>query len=133
MENDPLAKFISNDINAANRKKLADFLTIFLGKIDPNTGEFEFLPAFYSLAGNIEKIEISLVAAKARALITKNPDGMLPSELIALDIMPVGSTKTAIRTLCEDKKIKKESGGRYIIPNYRIDDLISTYNEKNTK
>ena len=128
-DNDPLSKFTANDVKATDRQKLADFLTPFLEKIDPATGEVSFLSAFHELTSNGSKVQIVLVAAKARSLLSNVPDGMTPKELIALEVIPEGSVKTALKTLLASKQIKQDGEGRYYIPNYRISDLVSKLNK----
>jgi len=119
---DPLAVLISGDAKAVDRKQLADLLKPFI-QIDLNSKEFSFLPAFARLESNDEKIEILLAATKARALYFDVADGLLPKEIIDLAIMPVGSTKSSLKRLFDDHKIKKDKEGRYVIPTYRVSEL----------
>ena len=82
-----------------------------------------FLSAFNSL-DNRKKIEIVLAAAKARSLLLNQKDGMRPADIIALDIMPLGSVKSGLKGLFDSRQIKKD-GERYVLPGYRINELAA--------
>lgn len=118
---DPLRELLVGDVKSMDREKLAHFLNEKV-VLDSAEGVMHFLPAFDAMDNN-RKIEVILAASKARSLLFEKPDGMLPKEIIALDVMPTGSVKTSLKTLSKDRKIKKDSGGRYFLPGYRIGDL----------
>lgn len=123
---DPLAELISSDAKATDRKKLAQLLKSLVA-IDGVSKELSFLPAFDTLGSNDEKIEILLAASKARALYFESEDGLLPKEIIDLGIMPEGSVKTSLRKLYGSHKVKKNNAGRYVLPPYRIPELIKEF------
>lgn len=125
---DPLKILISNDALAINRKQVADFLHSYTS-IDGISKQLIFLPNFMDLS-NINKIEIILLASKARALVFELADGMTPGEIIALDVMPVGSAKSSVKNLFDSKRIKKDKVGRYFLPGYRINELIAKFSNK---
>ena|SRR5713226_5303840 len=108
-KDDPLAALISSDAKATDRKKLAELLAPYM-VIDQDSKEFGFHPQFHDITGNDRKIEIVLAGAKARSLYFKLPDGLLPGEVIAAGLMPVGSVKTSLKRLFDNHKIKKDKG-----------------------
>ncbi len=124
---DPLADLISSDSKAADRKKLAELLKPFV-VIDGESHELSFLPAFDDIEDNNRKIELILAAAKARALYFETEDGLLPKEIIDLGTMPAGSVKTCLRKLSGSYKIKKDKAGRYVLPPYRVPELLKQAN-----
>lgn len=125
-KNDPLASLFTNDAKAVDRQQLAALVAPYIS-IDKESKEFGFLPAFSELAGNIPKVEILLAAAKARALYLNQPDGLSPGEIIASEIMAVGSAKSSIKKLADSHKIKKDKQGRYFLPPYRIQELVKQF------
>jgi hypothetical protein len=122
LEDDPLAVLVSSDAKATDRKKLAELLSPYL-VIDQDSKEFSFHPQFDDIASNDEKIEILLAGAKARSLYFNLPDGLLPAQVIAAGLMPVGSVKTSLKRLFDSHKIKKDKDGRYFLPPHRINEL----------
>lgn len=122
-QDDPLSELVTSDSKATDRRKLADLLKPFV-EIDGTTKEFSFLAQFDELENNDEKIELVLAAAKARALIFNAEDGMLPKEIIELGVMPAGSVKTSIRRLQGEHKIKKNKSERYVLPPYRVPEML---------
>lgn len=127
--NDPLSALITEDVKAADRKKLAELLKPFI-QIDGASQEFSFLPVFSRLESNEDKLEIVLAAAKARALLFNSVDGLLPKEAIDLGVMPPGSTKTAIKRLYDTHRIRKDKGGRYFLPNHRALEIAERFGNK---
>lgn len=125
---DPLASLFINNARAVDRQQLKALVTPFLS-IDQNSREFATLPAFWKIDGNTAKIEIMLAAAKARALYLNEPEGLLPGEIIATEIMAVGSVKSSIKKLFDEHKIKQDKEGRYFIPSYRIPELIKQFSK----
>lgn len=120
---DPLRDLLVGDVKSMDREKLAHFLKDKV-VLDSVEGVMHFLPAFDGM-DNSQKVEVILAASKARSLLFEKPDGMLPKEIIALDVMPTGSVKTSLKTLSKDRKIKQDSEGRYFLPGYRIGDLTA--------
>lgn len=123
---DPLRSLVSGDTKAIDRQALANLLAPYV-RIDQTTMGFGFLPAFAKLSSNDEKVEIILTAAKARALIFDSQDGMGPKEVAALEIMPLGSVKSALKHLYDTHKIQKDNDSRYSMPTYRIYELTDKY------
>lgn len=127
--NDPLQTLVSDDAQAIDRKKMAEVLRSFV-LIDRASKQIVLLPDFKKVGLNTEKIEIILLASKARSLIFKTKDGLTPSEIIALGAMPEGSVKATIKMLFDSKKIEKDGEKRYFLPGYRRNELINQYNKK---
>jgi len=126
---DPLKSLFTSDTEATKRYQLASLVRSFLS-IDQNSREFNFLPAFSEIDGNMAKIEILLAGAKARSLHFKEPDGLLPGDIIAIGVMAEGSVKSSLKKLFDNHKIKKDEEGRYFIPTYRIPELIKQFNKQ---
>jgi len=127
-EDDPLAVLISSDAKATDRKKLAELLEPYM-VIDQDSKEFSFHPQFHDITGNDRKMEILLAGAKARSLYFQLPDGLLPGEVIAAGLMPVGSVKSSLKRLFDNHKIKKDKEGRYFLPPHRINELAKNVSE----
>ncbi len=128
-QNDPLSALLSNETKTIDRGQLVALLEPFLS-IDQESKEFNFRSAFFEINGNSRKIEILLAGAKARALLFDEPDGLLPGEIIALEIMPTGSVKSSLKGLfSKEKRIKQDKEGRYFIPAYRISILVKEFND----
>src|SRR5262245_60836597 len=119
---DPLLALVSNDAKSTDREKLADLLMSYL-VIDQDSKVFGFTAAFDNVDGNETKLELLLAGAKARALLFDVADGLLPKEIIATGIMAEGSVKSGLKGLFDDRKVKKDKDGRYILPGHRIADL----------
>ncbi len=126
-QKDPLASLFTSDAKAIDRQKLAELLEPFV-IIDEGSKEFSFHDTFNSLKTNMQKIEIILSAAKARALFFNEVDGLSPGDIITLGVMPEGSVKTSLKKLFDRHKIKKDKDGRYFIPSYRISELVKQFN-----
>jgi len=124
---DPLSLLIADDAAAVDKQQLADLLKPFV-VIDRNSKEFSFRGPFTEISGNTGKLEIILSAAKARSLFFREPDGLSPSDIIALAVMPEGSVKTSLKRLNDTHKIKKSKDGRYFLPAYRIAELVKQFN-----
>lgn len=125
----PLDSLLTNDA-ATNRGQLAALVGPFI-KIVRVSKEFEFLPAFLKL-DNASKVEIMLAASKARALLFDEADGLAPSEVIATQVMTEGSTKSAIKSLFDGRKIKKDKEDKkYVLPPYRIAELVEKFIKTN--
>ena len=121
---DPLQQLLGEDVQSIDRNRLAGFLAPYV-RFEKLTKDMHFLAEFESIITNDAKIEVILIAAKAKSLLFDEPDGMLPSQIISLDVMPVGSAKTSLKRLVDTRKIKKDNQGRYLIPNYGITDAMS--------
>lgn len=126
-ENDPLKSLLVGDIKNIDRQRLANLVGPFVA-IDQNTRELGFHEKFQELSKNSSKVEIILSAAKARALLFDQPDGMTQKEIVDLGVIPEGSAKSTIFRLVRSYKIKKDSEDRYFIPNHRISSLMEEYN-----
>jgi hypothetical protein len=126
---DPLQKLIADDAGLVDREKVANFLMPFV-LIDAGTKQLSFLPEFTKVRSNADKIEIILLACKARALFFKTLDGLTQGEIISLDTMPEGSAKTAIKNLFDTKKIKKDKARHYFLPGYRVEELVNKQTNK---
>lgn len=121
----PLDSLLIDDA-ATDLEQLAALVGPFI-RIVKDSKEFEFLPAFSKLDNN-PKVEILLAASKARALLFDDVDGLTPSEMITAQVMTEGSTKSAIKTLFDGRKIKKGKGGKkYVLPPYRIHELLEKF------
>jgi len=126
---DPLADLFSDDIKAIDRGTVAAALKPYI-ILDRTTNAIAVLPAFEKVGGNIEKIEIILMASKALSLLIDGQrDGMSQSDITTMDIMPEGSVKGTLKKLFDSKKIKKNADSSYYVPNYRINEIV----EKITK
>ena len=115
--NDPLRELIADDMVEVDRVKLTKILKSYI-VFDANSAlntleKFDKLP-------NQEKILILLVASKAKSLLSDVEEGMTPSEIIELDVMPVGSVKSSLKKLLEVNKDIKKKDSKYYLPNYRL-------------
>lgn len=125
----PLDVLLTDDAST-NLEQLATLVKPFI-KIVRDSKEFEFLTAFSKLDNN-SKIEILLAASKARALLFDEAEGLAPSEVIAMQVMTEGSTKSAIKSLFDSRKIKKDKEDKkYVLPPYRIPELVEKINKTN--
>jgi len=125
---DPLASLIGSG-KENERQKLAELLAPFV-IIDQDSKEFYFKDAFTELDNNAIKIELLLAAARARALYFNEPDGLTAQEIIILSIMPEGSVKTTLRKLFSIEHRIKQNGKRYLLPSYRIPEIIKSLIKK---
>ncbi len=128
--NNPLQILVSDDAQVTDHKKVADFLR-HLVLINNASKQLSFLSDFNKVGSNSDKIEIILLACKARSLLFKMPDGLTQGEIIVLDTMPEGSVKSALKRLFDSKKVKKDKEGRYFLPGYRVSELVDKHNNKN--
>jgi hypothetical protein len=126
--NDPLAALISKDAKDIDRQKLAELLQPFV-IIDEGSHEFGFHDAF-SAKENVEKIEIILAAVKARSLYFEEQDGLFPSDIINLGVIPKGSVKSTLKKLYDKKKILQDKDGHYFLPTYRVLELAKKLSTK---
>jgi|GEM_PF-4588915 len=120
---DSLRELIDDEAASINRDRLLTLLKPYVRF--NSSGSLNFLPQFGKLDGRA-KVQIILAASKARSLLMpdKYPDGLIPKEILDLETMPVGTGKSAIKDLSDTHKIRKdETSGRYIIPNFLIDEL----------
>ena len=128
---DPLQKLFVSESQAVNRQELADLLLPYLS-IHKETHSFDFSSKFRDLQ-NAEKILIILSAAKVRSLVLKDvADEVSPSEIIKMDIMPIGSAKGTLKALLDSKDIKSSSG-KYSLPNYKIPQVVARFNQVKTE
>jgi hypothetical protein len=126
---DPLQELVAEDAQSIDRNRLAAFLKPYV-RFDKTTKEPHFLPDYENILSNDAKLEVMLLTSKASSLIFGEPEGLSPVEIIRRDIMPEGSVKSAIKRLSDSRKIKKDSAGKYIVPNYRINDVIEKTGKK---
>ena len=121
---DPLKQLLGEDVQSIDRNRLATFLSPYV-RFEKLTKDMHFLVKFESIISNDAKIEVILLAAKAKSLLFDEPDGLAPSQIISLEVMPTGSVKSSLKKLSDTRKIKKDSQGRYLIPNYGITDAMN--------
>lgn len=117
-EENPLKSLIVEGNQNLDLHQLTDLLTDRIAlTVD---GAIQFLADFYELS-NQQKMLIVLLGAKARSILFDYQDGFTPSEIIAYDVMPLGSVKSTLKSLLEDThEIKKSDEKRYYVPNYVI-------------
>lgn len=127
-DKDPLSSLIGSG-KENERQKLAELLAPFI-IIDGDSKEFYFKDAFTQVDNNALKIELLLAAARARSLYFNEQDGLTAQEIIILSIMPEGSVKTTLRKLFSIEHRIKQSGKRYILPSYRIPEIIKSLTKK---
>ena len=127
-DKDPLASLIGNGKDN-ERQKLAELLAPFV-IIDADSKEFYFKDVFAQIDNNALKIELLLAAARARSLYYNEQDGLTAQEIIILSIMPEGSVKTTLRKLFSIEHRIKQDGKRYILPSYRIQEIIKNLIKK---
>lgn len=130
-EKDPLAELFTDDVKSMDRQAVANFLKPYV-VLDRTSNQIGFLPAFEKVGGNIEKLEIALMASKALSLLVDgHKDGLTQVQITGMDIMPEGSVKGTLKKLFDSKQIKKNTGdASYYVPNYRINELVEKYNNK---
>lgn len=114
------------DSNAIDLSRLANLLKPFV-IIDRISKKLNFLESFEKLSSNTEKIEIILVASKATNVLEKTPEGFTTGEIISFNIMPEGSVKSSIKKLYDGRKILKNTDGKYVLPNYRLGEIIEAH------
>lgn len=127
---DPLQKLVVSESQAVNRQELADLLSQYLS-INKETQSFDFSGTFRELP-NAKKILIVLSAVKAKSLILGTKDKITPSEIIKMDIAPVGSIKGTLKTLLKSKDIKSDNG-KYYLPNYKLSQVVARLNQIKTE
>lgn len=130
-QKDPLQELLSDDVKAADREQLAALLTPYIS-FERKSGEIHFKGMFLELNSNMDKLEIVFLAEKARVLLFKegSNEGMSQGDIISFDIMPSGSVKSTLKKLSDAKKVRKNSSGKYYLPNYRIPELFDKYSIK---
>ena len=121
---DPLNQLLGEDVQSVDRNRLATFLSPYV-RFEKLTKDMHFLVGFESIISNDAKIEVILLAAKAKSLLFDEPDGMPPGQIISLDVMPMGSVKSSLKRLSDSRKIKKDAQGRYYVPNYSVTDAMN--------
>lgn len=122
-EENPLKVLIIEGNQNLDVYQLTDLLTDRIAFMED--GGIQFLPDFYGLS-NQQKMLIVILGAKAKSILFDSQDGFTPSEIVAYDIMPLGSVKSTLKALLEDThEINKDSEKRYYVPNYVIAKLAS--------
>lgn len=127
---DPLDLLITEDTKEIDRQQLADFLQPYV-QLDKATKHIHTLPKFQRISPNDYKIEVILLASKARALVFGLPNGMLPNDIINLEVLPMGSVKSSLKRLYDSRKARKDKNGRYYLPGYRIHEILEERKKKN--
>lgn len=124
---DPLTHLISEDFRKEDRERLALTLKPYI-VFDKNDKTLNFTDTFFKIGNNANRIELALLAEKARSLLFENGEneGMGQKELILLKIMPAGSVKSSLNKLSIDKKVIKGERG-YYIPNYKLSEALVKY------
>jgi len=123
----PLMKLVVSDSQEIDRQKLANLLAPYVF-FDSASKEVKFKDAFFQLKTNADRLEIILLADKARALIfPDHNEGVTQTDVLNVQAMPEGSVKTTIKTLFDGRKILKNKEGKYYVPGYRLPELFSKY------
>ncbi|MFZ2886618.1 MAG: hypothetical protein WA021_02235 [Minisyncoccia bacterium] len=124
---DPLQSLFVSESQAIDRQQLATLLSPYLA-INKETGAFDFSSQFRDLP-NAEMILLVLSAVKARSLVLKSMvDEISPSEIIKMEIMPLGSVKGTLKILLDARDIKS-TNGKYSVPNYKIPQVVARFNQ----
>lgn len=128
---DALLQLVSEDIKEEDREKLATLLMPYVG-FDKNSKELRVKEAFQKIGNNYDKLELVFIAEKARSLLFEDGknEGLAQSDIITLNIMPIGSVKSSLKKLYDTKKIRKTPQGKYFIPPYRLSELFTKYSLK---
>lgn len=121
---DPLQKLFVSESQAIDKQELADLLSPYVS-INKETKSLDFSGKFRDLS-NPEKILIVLGAVKARSIVLGTEDGIIPSEIIRMDIAPVGSIKSSLKGLADSKDIKSNNG-KYSLPNYKLLQVVARF------
>jgi hypothetical protein len=125
----PLMKLIVSDTHEIDQQKLADLLAPY-AFIDADSKEVKFKDAFFRLKTNADRIEIIMLADKARALIfPDHKEGVTQTDVLSVQAMPEGSVKNTIKTLFDGRKIHKNKEGKYYIQGYRLPELFAKHKE----
>jgi len=126
-QDDPLKKLIVSNSKDIDRQKMADILDPYVG-FDETSQIMNFKEEFRTLGTNVDKLEMVLLADKARSLYFQDrKEGLSQSEILALEIMPEGSVKSTLKKLADPRKILKNAEGKYYIPTYRLGELFSKF------
>ena len=123
-QNDPLMSLVSDDAQNLDREKIATFLQPFI-TFDKDSKEIVFSDQFTELKSNLLKLKVVFLASKVKSLLFDEDEGFIPKELIALEIMPEGSIKGVVKQLFDSKIIKKNSEGKYYLPDYQVGKIIN--------
>lgn len=122
--NDPLNKLFVSESQGVDRPELAELLSPFLS-INKENQTFDFSGKFHECS-NVEKILLLLAGIKARSLVLGTDDKISPSEIIKMEIAPVGSIKGTLKLLLKTKDIKSENG-KYSLPNYKLSQVVARF------
>lgn len=121
---DPLQKLFVTESQAVDKQQLADLLSPYV-TINKEIKSFDFAGKFSHLS-NTEKILIVLSSVKAMSLVLGTEDKIAPSEIIKMDIMPLGSVKGTLKKLLDSREIRADKG-KYSLPNYKIPQLVAGF------
>lgn len=124
--NDPLSRLFVSESQAVDRQELAELLSPFLS-INKENQTFDFSSKFRELS-NADKLLLLFAGIKARSLVLGIEDKISPSEIIKMEIAPVGSIKGTLKLLLEAKDIKSENG-KYSLPNYKLPQVVARFNK----
>ena len=127
--NDPLESLFISESETIDKAELAKLLAPYLF-INKELQSFDFKSEFWDLP-NSEKILIILAGVKAKSLFLGTEDRIAPSEIIKMDIAPVGSVKITLKKLLESKDIKSEKS-KYYLPNYKLSQIVARFKKINS-
>lgn len=125
---DPLSKLIISESQEINKQELADLLNPYIA-INKDSQSLDFFRAFREL-GNEDKLYIVFAGIKARNLLFATGEKITPSEIIKMDIMPIGSVKGALKKLYDNGEVKSEKS-KYFLPNYKLHQVIAHFRDLN--
>ncbi len=128
--NDPLASLLVSESQTIDKAGLAELLSPYL-LINKESKSLDFSGGFWDLP-NAEKILLVLAGVKARSLVLSTEDRITPSEIIKMEIAPMGSIKITLKKLLESKEIKAENS-RYYLPNYKLPQIMARFKNLNLK
>lgn len=124
---DPLSKLVVTDSKEVDRQKLAELLESYVF-FDQTSQKMKFKDKFFQLSTNADKLEMILLADKARALyFPDRKEGLSQSDVLAVEAMPEGSVKSTLKKLSDSHKISKNAEGKYYVPGYRTSELFSRF------
>lgn len=129
-DQDPLQRLFVTESQAVDKQQLADLLSPYV-TINKETKSLDFSRVFNHLS-NAEKILIVLSAVKAMSLYLGTEDKIVPSDIIKMDIMPLGSVKGTLKKLLDSREIRADKG-KYSLPNYKIPQLVVGFSNQANK
>ena len=127
-KDNPLAELLVDDSGQLNKAELVKILKPYI-LIDTKSQQIEPQPPFRELKNEL-KVLLILAAAKARSALFEVEEKLSPSDIIKLDLMPVGSVKSSLKSLLDSRDIRAD-GSKYYLPNYKISQISSRLPNKN--